>query len=70
MSEHVRLDVKVVSRSCYNSLEEIDNFRVDTTFFRALNVAECYVSLKESRQQACPQGVVVVVVVAAVVPRV
>ena len=70
MFEHGRLDVKVVSRRCYKTLEEIDDFRVATIFFRARIGAECYVSLRKSRQRACNQIVVVVVVVAAVVPRV
>ena len=70
MFEHGWFDVKVVSQSCYKSLEEIDNFGVDTIFLRARIGAECYVSLEKSTQQACPQGVVVVVVVAPVVPRV
>ena len=60
-----------MSQRCYKSLEEIDDFRVATIFFRARIGAECYVSLRKSKQQACPQSVVVVVVVvAAVVPRV
>ena len=62
--------MKVLSQSCYKSFEEMDDFRVDTIFLRARIGAECYVSLEKSTQQACPQGVVVVVVVAPVVPRV
>ena len=69
MFEHGWFDVKVVSQSCYKSLEETDDFGVDTTFLRARIGAECYVSLMESTQQACPQSFVVVVV-APVVPRV
>ena len=69
MSGHDRFRVKVVWQSCYKSLEDIDDFRIDTTFLRAPGGAECYVSLRESMQHGFP-GILVVVVVAAVVPRV
>ena len=71
MFEHSWFDMKVVLQSCYKSLEEIYVFGVDMIFLRARIGAEWYVSFHKSTQQACPQGVVVVVVVVApVVPRV
>ena len=69
MFEHGWFDVKVVPQSCCKSFEEMDNFSVAATFLMARLGAECYVSLDESTQQTCTEGVVVVVV-APVVPRV